>query len=401
MVAKPVVLSGLAFAPFFCTNFKVPYGFRAETFLSMMCKWILEMQLLFHSSFGQHVNRMRLHAIALALLPFCLLTVKADALANATASPAPLETSSYTEDRAGTFTSEPPDARDEERTLPAEIEQPFRKAWLGLKLASWRLKNVHPHSVYTKLQLDKVDQDILSNPRFQSWFEYVERHNLAHPTKKVSIVEKLEEEYGDTNLAMMLEESKKEKDTLVRTIGTTLQREQLEQWKEADISPHDLYGKLQSHQNNPTGQAYDIWNLYYRMYNPGKSIPQIYQLHNAFGDAGLSLLLIVAKRSKETAVKAKMLQNQLEMVWLRKDVGPLLAFKHLMLDNNPMHLLDNPELGAWAAYANMYQMKHKTRVNVKGIFKHYYDADAIETILSTAKTGYGQVFRDYLKASVL
>lgn len=90
----------------------------------------------------------------------------------------------------------------------------------------------------------------------------------------------------------MLEEFKKEEDTFVQTIGTTLQREQLEQWKEGDISPHDFYGKLQSNQDNPTlltGKAYDIWNLYYRMYNPGKSIPEIYQLHNTFGDVGIAV----------------------------------------------------------------------------------------------------------------
>lgn len=118
--------------------------------------------------------------------------MKADALANATASPAPLETSSSTEDRAGTLISEPPDAEDRERTLLAEVEQPFWKqdvySWLELKLASWRLKNKDPHLVYTKLQLDKVDQDVLSNPWFQGWFEYVEMHNLAHPMKKVSIL---------------------------------------------------------------------------------------------------------------------------------------------------------------------------------------------------------------------
>lgn len=81
----------------------------------MTRKWILEMQLPFQSSFGQHVHKMRLHAIALVLIPFFSFIEKADAFANATASSARLETSASTKDRSDTLVSEPLNASDEER----------------------------------------------------------------------------------------------------------------------------------------------------------------------------------------------------------------------------------------------------------------------------------------------
>lgn len=335
---------------------------------------------------------MRLHVIALALLPVIFLIAKVDASANATASPAPLEISSSAGDRPDTLVSEPQYAEAEERfpvieevgwgnKYAALLAKSTHAVWnhnanshLELKVAWWRVKNVHPYSVFTKLKLDEVDEDILSNSKFRLWVKYVDSYKLEHPTKKVSIIKKLQNKLDEYDLAMMLEQAKRDADPSLKNLGAKLQIEQMSIWSAEKCTSSRLYNLLQWDPSHPvllTGHAYAIWNIYLSLYKPGRPMTQLEQLLYTFKDASLPALLIASKRSEKTAVLAKGLQLQLEQVWLRERVTPTLAFKYLMLDETPNDLLKNPELLSWMRYEEMYRKQTGTGVTLNEVIESF------------------------------
>lgn len=201
---------------------------------------------------------------------------------------------------------------------------------------------------------------------------------------------------------MLLEQAKEEEDTLIREIGTALQSDQMSIWAGRDLAPNTIYELLQYSQTSPgllTGRAYHVWNRYFSEFNPGLSMSLFDQLYSAFDDAGLSSLLLVALRSKETKKQAKTLQAQLRFDWLSKGIKPELVFKYLMLDTQPEHLLDRQEMNVWLRYAAAYMEETKTIVTIKGTIESYYDEDAIETIINTAKTSSGERLANFVAAN--
>lgn len=351
---------------------------------------------------------MRLCRVALALVPILFGVVKANASVNTTASPAPLGTHLSTGNRPGTFLSGPPNAGDEERFISIEdfvwgnkfavLLAKIRQAlWnhdvdsqLELKLAWWRVINKHPDFIYDKLELDKVDENILSNFWFHYWFKYVESYNEEHPTEKASFVKKLQEKYGDLGLAMMLELATREKDRLVQAISTILQSEQMKVWsRERKVTSSQLYNYLQPDPTHPTlltGLAYDIWNVYFRKFRPGMSMPPFKQLLRAFGDVDLVPLLIAAKQSQGTATMAEELLRQLEDFWLKDRVLPTLIFNRLELDKVPFRLLDKPEFAVWKSYVTRFENEKETDATLVEVIKSRYDANSIQIIIKTALT---------------
>lgn len=161
------------------------------------------------------------------------------------------------------------------------------------------------------MEPETVDENILPSPWFHAWVEYVKSYNAEHPDEEVWIIEKLREKYKDSELTMMPEQAKEDEDTLIKDIGTTLQREQMSIWKDERVDPRIIYISLQFGQTPPgllTGRAYNIWNIYFTKNYPGRSLPIFDQLLSMFGNGGLSSLLFVAKRFEETEVQATKLQ---------------------------------------------------------------------------------------------
>lgn len=357
---------------------------------------------------------MRLCDVAEALVLVVFLTAKADTSANAIASPTPSGALSSAKDRPGTLNSEPPDARDEERmenlelftrgnevsTVLIKSKQTFWNTFqLKLKVAWWSVKSVDPDFVYAKLELNHVKENIVSNPWFRLWVKYVDKYNLKHPAKKVSILTKLQRQFSLLKLSMMLDQAKREENTSIQAIGTRLQNEQMSFWIDHDFPPDRLYKILQANRVQPillTGRAYDIWSTYFTKFNRDKALPLIDQLCQTFDDQSLSLLLLASKQSEETAAQASGLQFELEKVWLDKGISPELVFKYLLLDRTPTGLLDNPELTAWMRYADAYWMNTGTDVSLEEIIKTNFDAERIKIIIETAKTEGGKEYADRL-----
>lgn len=368
--------------------------------------------------------QMRLSRVALALVLVPPDIAQADASANATASLTPSRTFFSSGARPTTLLSKLPSAKDEERVkcietlgwkdklavLLAKSYQVFQKqnaeSLNELKVTWWSMENGNPQNIYTKLELDKVDKDILSNSKFHLWLTYVKNYNPEHPEKQVSIIEMLRAQYGDYKLAMILEEATSEAGASLKTIGTELQMEHMSYWKDQEISSIQLYEMLQVDKHNPTlllDPEYSIWSLYFSKFVPGESMELFDQLYYTFGDKGLSSLLSSARQSEKTLKLAIYLQRRLGHDWLSKGTEPKLVFEHLLLDKNPNGLLDQYEVRIWLWYAKKFSEKYsektKTHMTLNEIIKNYDDADGIERIIDSETTLLGKKWAGELAAA--
>ncbi|KAJ8509014.1 hypothetical protein ON010_g18813 [Phytophthora cinnamomi] len=62
-----------------------------------------------------------------------------------------------------------------------------------------------PDDVFHFMELDIVDEYILSNPKFTAWAKYVDDFSAKYPTKQVSMVPVLLNNYDDVTLFGMAE----------------------------------------------------------------------------------------------------------------------------------------------------------------------------------------------------
>lgn len=359
---------------------------------------------------------MHVRGVALALVTVFFLVAKADAAANATASSG---TSPSTGDRPSFHISAPSYAGDEERIdgikaagWGEKVASFFTKSkqtmWekvnsslTKLKVAWWRYKDVDPHALYVKLQLDKSTKDILANPNLDLWVKYVKSYNEKHLENQVSIHQKLRKQFGDYGWAIMLQEAKKDADQSIRAIGATLQTEQLMFWKEKNVNAVNLYKLLQRDENKLhgldkdeprllSGPALDVWNAYASKFFSKKPTTLFQRLYLTFDDASLTSLLLAGKQSQETATLATELQRELRRKWLDLGVKPEVIFTHLKLDKNPFDLLDQPGMQVWMQYVTTYRARTKEDVRFNKIMKSVYKPNEIKIIIGSAKTKYGK-----------
>ncbi|KAL7684694.1 hypothetical protein Plhal304r1_c034g0106421 [Plasmopara halstedii] len=355
---------------------------------------------------------MRLCGVASAFLSTLILIAHIDASTNLNVSVTDVQNISLPGDQIGNFTqsvSGPPSG-DEERTsansairkvdlfveklitFQVALRAKINRFLAKLKLAWWRLRNVDPNVTFNKLNLHEADNDILSLDNFHTWVKLVESYNLQHPAEQVSILSKLQEQFGEFEVSIMLEQAKNGADKYTEDIALELQHEQISRWRDDNLSLTALYKALQFGKSEPsllTGPALRVWNIYTSNIESAETSLFDY-LYQTIEDAHLSSLLIAAKQSPETVELATKIQNQLRQKWLEILVPPNLVFQHYKLDTNPTHLLDRPETKLWVRYQKMYWGKTKKEVTLKEMIEDFYKADEIAIIIKSATTDYGK-----------
>ncbi|KAG3109272.1 hypothetical protein PI125_g11065 [Phytophthora idaei] len=96
--------------------------------------------------------------------------------------------------------------------------------------------------LFKRLKLDKAGNDVLINPQLKTWISYMKEYNMANPKYQTTLIGTLVKNYGDENLAKILEAA-----TKVKSMASTakiLQNEQFQLWMKKGWSPNAIFNVL-------------------------------------------------------------------------------------------------------------------------------------------------------------
>uniref|UniRef100_H3GXM3 RxLR effector PexRD54 WY domain-containing protein n=1 Tax=Phytophthora ramorum TaxID=164328 RepID=H3GXM3_PHYRM len=92
------------------------------------------------------------------------------------------------------------------------------------------------------LYYPKMDENVLLNPRFETWVKYLDDFNQRYPDKKANVIDGLRTSYNDRSLLEMFDAAKKIPST--EKLATDLQNAMLNTWVHEKRSPAELSNML-------------------------------------------------------------------------------------------------------------------------------------------------------------
>nr|QMU24873.1 PaRXLR49 [Phytophthora agathidicida] len=95
-----------------------------------------------------------------------------------------------------------------------------------------------PDDIFTSLKLEKMGDEVLANPLFNTWNTYLQIFRKKNPADKASIFKTLAAHYGDDTISKMIEAAKKVKTTA--GVAKNLEATQLQQWWMNKYTPDDV-----------------------------------------------------------------------------------------------------------------------------------------------------------------
>ncbi|KAG6583297.1 putative RxLR effector [Phytophthora cinnamomi] len=214
-----------------------------------------------------------------------------------------------------------------------------------------------PDDVFHFMELDKVNEQILSNPKFTAWAKYVDDFSAKYPTKQVSMVPALLSNYDDVTLFGMAEAAMRVEGT--KTVAIKLQDQLAKAWLNSGKSPGDAFVKLglgEPVSNLLERPLFSSWLKYTNAYSekyPHEKATAIETLTQKFGDKQVAQMLGMAKSKDSTRSIATNLESaQLEM-WFRgeKSVNDVLVLLRLYSVGD---FGGDSLLNTWVSYMNVF-----------------------------------------------
>nr|QMU24880.1 PaRXLR56 [Phytophthora agathidicida] len=162
----------------------------------------------------------------------------------------------------------------------------------------WRNENLTLDDVFSKLKLTSNLDDILSNPSFFAFNRYLPDYNYRHSTS-VTMVEVLQHKFGDIRVAKMLETATTSKVKSTSKIAETLQKQQLELWRDLGRSSDNVFKMLNL--ESKVGNAFEspnflVWAKFHKEYS-GERTSYINALWDILGEKKLVAILLAPKKA--------------------------------------------------------------------------------------------------------
>ncbi|KAL3657659.1 hypothetical protein V7S43_017461 [Phytophthora oleae] len=226
------------------------------------------------------------------------------------------------------------------------------------QIQRWMASQTSPSDVFRFLMLSKAGDNLLDNPQFLKWVQYVDDLNKANPDKKTTIMSVLGTYYTSTELTKILEVAAPSK--LVKRL------EAEQKWLGKD-TPDELFKILKLDKAGDellSSPQFKTWVTYmkeFNMENYKYKTTLIATLVRNYGDGGLVTILEAAKGVKSTASTAKRLQSEQFQLWLTNGYTPDDIFKVLKLDKAGDNLLTNSLLPTWRKYLDSFNLENPTK----------------------------------------
>ncbi|OWY99174.1 Avirulence (Avh) protein, partial [Phytophthora megakarya] len=262
----------------------------------------------------------------------------------------------------------------------------------GVSYVTQFVKN-HAMNYKVRAALKKVqDKNIFDNPVFLRWAKYVDDLNEKNKNKDPkSMLPMLKSQYGDDNLAVMLEAAVKMQVKDTADIVKKLQTEQMNLWKTTGVTTDQLFKtyKLDVFEDGVTNvlanPGVSVWVKYADEFNPGEKTTLFDTIRNTYSDdLVVSKILSTGELDSTTKKLATELQNQQATRWLTEKKTPDDIFLLLGLKNGGETLLANPLLRTFINYEESFRKSiyGTPKVTLFAALSSHYDEEAIVAMLN-------------------
>ena len=165
----------------------------------------------------------------------------------------------------------------------------------------WWAARDTPLIVFKNMGLQMKLENILTNPNFIKWTEYLDRYNKESLDDTTNEINVLIENYNEKAVVEMLQAANAVGDT--KDLTTKLQMQLIQRWLRSDVSPIDLLNKLkrEGEQDLLNSPNLPLWIRYVKTYNTVNDIfdtSEIEVMLQRFDEARVAEMLIKAKEAK-------------------------------------------------------------------------------------------------------
>ncbi|KAE9355497.1 hypothetical protein PR003_g2815 [Phytophthora rubi] len=259
------------------------------------------------------------------------------------------------------------------------------------ELKAWVTKGESADDAFKLLTLDKAADDLLSNPKLESWISHLKLFNEQNPSKQTTLIATLTAHYGDEGLAKIIEQGKRVEGT--EAIANRIQAEQFQAWLTGEKSAGDVFKLLKLDKaekgllGNPVLESWISYMKLFNRQNPKKQTSLISTLAANYDDYKLATIFGLAERVESTALMAKRLEIELVNRWVETTARtPDDIFKLLKLDKANTDLFKMPEVNAWMKYKDAYNKKNPSaKVTFFSSLKETYNDEQLVGMLIAAK----------------
>ncbi|KAJ8524959.1 hypothetical protein ON010_g16157 [Phytophthora cinnamomi] len=191
------------------------------------------------------------------------------------------------------------------------------------KFTAWA-NGKSPGGAFVKLGLGEPVSNLLERPLFSNWLKYTNAYSVKYPHEKATAIETLTQKFGDKQVAQMLDMAKS-KDA-PQSIAINLESAQLEMWFSGEKSVNDVRVLLRLYSVGDFGgdSLLNTWVSYMNVFlkdNPGEVTSILTKLETQFSDRPFHQILqaIVKFSSMESAAT----KIQAEKIQALKDLPHL------------------------------------------------------------------------------
>ncbi|POM63617.1 Avirulence protein (Avh) [Phytophthora palmivora] len=290
-----------------------------------------------------------------------------------------------------------------------------RKWFIATKLEaaqmqSWLVGGKSADSIFTLFKLDKAGDSILSNPFFNTWYTYLKIVNAKFPTKKMTLFTKLNNQYGDEGLLMVIVEALKVKET--SGIAALLRSELFHQWAVSGKSVDAVFQHLMvppKTWGNILGSAeFKTWSKYVEVFNkenPDKQTTIFAKLSAYYSESQLSGIIEAAQKISSTESIGLLLERDLFQRWIKTRASSEGVFTTLMLDKAGNSLFAAPQFATFTKYTDIIHVSYQKSPIVE-VLRPYFDdfhlvtmimeAEKIPSSLSVAKRMEEELIKEWM-----
>ncbi|OWZ17164.1 Avirulence (Avh) protein [Phytophthora megakarya] len=305
---------------------------------------------------------------------------------------------------------------DEERMFSAQsipgvsyITQAVNNRVMNSKLAAALKREEDVDNVFSMLKLNVPGQNIFENPVFLKWAKYVDDLNGQTKNKDPkSMLPMLKSQYGDDNLAVMLEAAVKVQVKDTADVAKKLQTEQMNLWKTEGLTTDQLFKiyKLNVFEDGVTNilanPGVSVWVKYADEFNPGEKTTLFDTIRKSYSDdLVVSKILSTGELDSTTKKFATELQKQQATRWLDEKKTPDDIFDLLRLGSSKETLLANPLLHTFINYEEAFRksIPGTDKVTLFDALKARYDDKIIVQMLNSVARKDTKTTREALYAN--
>ncbi|OWZ07686.1 RxLR effector protein [Phytophthora megakarya] len=256
--------------------------------------------------------------------------------------------------------------------------------------------NTNPDSVFKWLELDKAGDDLLTNPQFTYWLQYVHDFNRQPVNIEEGIASSINiiRKYFDDDLVLAKMIHAATKDPKTQKLAQRMELDLLKGWMINPNSPDAVFLRLKLDEAGENVFQSPFWKMYTEFlerYNKANPKTTQFTMVSAFrrisGDEELAKLLMAAEKVPSTKELATKLQAKQMEAWFTADLGPGKVFTALNLDDTLDDALANPLLKTYITYLDEFNVKFPdNKVSIIDTFRtNFGDKSVAKMLVSTDK----------------